>query len=168
MCDGLDEMNNCCTHPLVMVIDDDEINTKAVVNMLQGAFNVVSVNSAKKAFEQLENRHPQLILLDVHMPEMDGHELIRILKGNDKYADIPVIFLTSDEDIHTEMKGFDEGAIDFIRKPMRKEVAVPRIQRIVELSHLQKHLKEEVAKQTEVAKKRREKVEKLSIQMVQA
>ena len=168
MCDGLDDMNNCCTHPLVMVIDDDEINTKAVVSMLQGVFNVVSVNSAKKAFEQLENRHPQLILLDVHMPEMDGHELIRILKGNDKYADIPVIFLTSDEDIHTEMKGFDEGAIDFIRKPMRKEVAVPRIQRIIELSHLQKHLKEEVAKQTEVAKKRREKVEKLSIQMVQA
>ena len=168
MCNELENMDECCIHPLVMVIDDDEINIKAVSNMLQDVFDVISANSAKKAFVELENRQPQLILLDVHMPEMDGHEFIKILKEDDKYTDIPVIFLTSDEDLQTEVKGFDEGAIDFIRKPMRKEIAVPRIQRIVELSHLQKHLKEEVAKQTAVAETRREKVERLSIQMVQA
>ena len=168
ICDEMDEMNECCLHPLVMVVDDDDINTKAVTNMLQDSFDVASANSAKKALEVIENRRPELILLDVHMPEIDGHEFIQILKKNENYADIPVIFLTADEDFDTEVKGFNEGAIDFIKKPLRKVIAVPRIQRIVELSHLQKHLKEEVAKQTEVADKRREKLEKLSVQMVQA
>ena len=168
MCADIENMDDCCMHPLVMVVDDDEIHNKAVVNMLEDVFEVVSANSAKKALTELENRRPELILLDVHMPEMDGHEFIQKLKGSEKYADIPVIFLTSDEDMNTEVKGFSEGAIDFIKKPMRKVVAVPRIQRIVELSHLQKHLKEEVAKQTEVAENRREKLERLSVQMVQA
>ena len=168
MCDDIDNMGECCIHPLVMVVDDDEINTKAVISMLQDTFDVVSANSAKTALEELNKRRPELILLDVHMPEMDGHEFIQILKENQNYADIPVVFLTSDEDFNTEVKGFREGAIDFIKKPLRKVVAVPRIQRIVELSHLQKHLKEEVDKQTEVAEKRREKVEKLSVQMIQA
>ena len=168
MCDEIDKMDDCCMYPLVMVVDDDEINTKAITSMLSDVFNVVAANSAKIALEELENRRPELILLDIHMPEMDGHQFIQILKENEEYADIPVIFLTADEDTQTEVKGFDEGAIDFIKKPLRKVVAVPRIQRIVELSHLQKHLKEEVAKQTEVAENRREKLERLSIQMVQA
>ena len=168
ICSEIDNMDDCCKHPLIMVVDDDEINTKAVTAMLQDIYDVVSADSAKKALDELDKRRPELILLDVHMPEMDGHEFIQILKKNENYADIPVVFLTSDEDFNTEVKGFSEGAIDFIKKPLRKVVAVPRIQRIVELAHLQKHLKEEVAKQTEVADKRREKLEKLSIQMVQA
>ena len=168
LCHEIDYVKGCCLHPHIMVVDDDEINTKAVASMLGEAFKVMAANSAKKALKMLEEERPELILLDVHMPEIDGHEFIKILKENEKYEDIPVIFLTSDEDLQTEVKGFGEGAIDFIRKPMRKEVALPRIQRIVELSHLQKHLKEEVEKQTEVAEKRREKVEKLSVQMVQA
>ncbi|MBQ2982406.1 MAG: response regulator [Lachnospiraceae bacterium] len=168
LCHEMEHVKDCCINPHIMVVDDDEINTKAVSHMLGEAFKVMIANSAKKALDMLKEELPELILLDVHMPEMDGHEFIKILKENSEYADIPVIFLTSDEDLETEVKGFGEGAIDFIRKPMRKEVALPRIQRIVELSHLQKHLKEEVEKQTEVAEKRREKVEKLSVQMVQA
>ena len=168
MCKDIDNMEECCLNPLIMVVDDDEINTKAVVNMLQDDFSVVSANSAKQALDELENSRPDLILLDVHMPEIDGHKFLSMLKTNEKFADIPVIFLTSDESLNTEIRGFNEGAIDFIKKPLRKVVAIPRIKRIVELSHLQKHLKDEVAKQTDVAEKRREKVERLSMQMVQA
>ena len=168
MCNELDDMNSCCVHPLIMIVDDDEINTKAITEMLKDMYRIVSVNSAKKAFMELENNIPQLILLDVHMPEMDGHEFIQVLKCDEKYSDIPVVFLSSDEDLNTEVKGLNEGAMDFIKKPLNKVLAVPRIQRIIELSHLQKHLKEEVEMQTEVAEKRREKVEKLSVQMVKA
>ena len=136
--------------------------------MLQDEYRVIAVGSGKAALEQIKNNVPDLILLDVHMPEMDGHDVIRALKENRNYEDIPVIFLTSDEDEKTEMQGFSEGAIDFLKKPFRKGVAVQRIRRILELSYLQQNLREEVAKQTDVAEKRRESVERMSLQMVQA
>ena len=109
---------------------------------------------------------PHLILLDVHMPGMSGHDVIRRLKENPSYAEIPVIFLTSDDEEDTEVQGFSEGAIDFIRKPFRKNVALQRINRILELSYLQKNLKQEVEKQTAVAETRRQSLERLSLQMV--
>lgn len=153
---------------LVMLIDDDVINIKAVKTMLKDEYNIVAAQSGKEAFELLKEKKPDLILLDVYMPEMDGHEVIRALKENSEYAEIPVVFLTSDVEENTEIQGFSEGAIDFIRKPFRKNVAIQRIRRILELSYLQKNLQQEVEKQTEVAEKRRESVERLSWQMVQA
>ena len=152
----------------VMLIDDDAINRKAVSAMLKDEFEVTPVASGKEAFEVLSKEKPDLILLDVYMPEMDGHEVIRELKKNPEYEDIPVVFLTSDVEENTEIQGFSEGAIDFLRKPFRKDVAIQRIRRILELSYLQKNLQEEVEKQTEVAENRRESVERLSWQMVQA
>ena len=154
--------------PKVMLIDDDTINTKAVKNMLQEQFHVIVAHSGKEAFALLKESKPDLILLDVYMPEMDGHEVICALKEDAEYVDIPVIFLTSDVEEHTEIQGFSEGAIDFLRKPFRKDVAIQRIRRILELSYLQKNLQLEVEKQTDVAEKRRESVERLSWQMVQA
>lgn len=152
----------------VMLVDDDVINIKTVKEMLKDEYNVIAVQSGKEAFETLIKSKPDLILLDVYMPEMDGHEVIRALKENPEYVDIPVVFLTSDVEEHTEIQGFSEGAIDFLRKPFRKDVAIQRIRRILELSYLQKNLQQEVEKQTEVAENRRESVERLSWQMVQA
>ena len=152
----------------VMLIDDDSINRKAVMSMLKDEFEVTAAASGKEAFEMLSKEKADLILLDVYMPEMDGHEVIKTLKGSAEYADIPVIFLTSDVEEITEIQGFSEGAIDFLRKPFRKNVAIQRIRRILELSYLQKYLQKEVERQTEVAESRRESVERLSWQMVQA
>ena len=152
----------------ILLVDDDELNSKAVSAMLSEEYRVFSAKSGKEALKLLEECIPDLILLDVYMPEMDGHDVIRALKENPNYSEIPVIFLTSDEDENTEVRGLSEGAIDFIRKPFRKDVATQRIRRILELSYLQKNLKQEVEKQTDVAEKRRRKVERLSLQMVQA
>lgn len=102
------------------------------------------------------------------MPELDGHDVIHMLKENPDYAEIPVVFLTSDEDESTEVQGFSEGAIDFLRKPFRKDIAIQRIRRILELSYLQKNLRQEVEKQTAVAENRRQSVEHMSLQMVRA
>ena len=154
--------------PLVMLVDDDEINKKAVIGMLQEHYRMIGAASGKQALELLKTEIPDLILLDVHMKGMSGHEVIRTLKDNPAYADIPVVFLTSDEDESTEIQGFSEGATDFIRKPLRKRVAIQRIDRILELAYLQKNLRQEVERQTEVAEKRRKSVERLAIQMVQA
>lgn len=152
----------------ILLVDDDEISRKAVASMIKEEYQVLTAASGKEALELLKKEKPDLILLDVYMPEMDGHRVIQALKENPDYADIPVIFLTSAEDENTEVQGFSEGATDFIRKPFRKDVALQRIQRILELSYLQKNLKQEVEKQTEIAEKRRESVERVSMQMVHA
>lgn len=152
----------------IMLVDDDLLNIKAVSSMLQEEFLVHSASSGKELFEELEEVVPSLILLDVHMPEMDGHHIIQRLKQESRYKDIPVIFLTSDEDEDTELLGLSEGADDFIRKPFRKDIAIKRIQRIIELSYLQNNLKDEVVKQTAVAEERRKSVERLAFQMIQS
>ena len=149
-----------------MLVDDDELNGKAVTDMLKEYYCIICATSGEKAFSLLEKQVPHLILLDVHMPGMSGHDVIRRLKENPSYAEIPVIFLTSDDEEDTEVQGFSEGAIDFIRKPFRKNVALQRINRILELSYLQKNLKQEVEKQTAVAETRRQSLERLSLQMV--
>lgn len=136
--------------------------------MLNDQWSVITANSGESALELLKKQIPDLILLDVHMPKMDGHDVIRALKENPEYSDVPVVFLTSDEDENTEVQGFSEGAVDFIKKPFRKAVAVQRIRRILELSYLQKNLKDEVEKQTDMAERRRQKVERMSRQMVHA
>lgn len=153
---------------LVLLIDDDEINCYVVSKLLKDNYRMITAESGQEAFEMLKQQLPDLILLDVYMPQMDGHEVLRKLKATEEYADIPVIFLTGDEDESTEIQGFSEGATDFLRKPLRKDVAVQRMNRIIELSYLQKNLKEEVARQTEVAEKRRRKVERMSLQMIRA
>ncbi|MBQ2283274.1 MAG: response regulator [Agathobacter sp.] len=152
----------------ILIVDDDEINCKAVKAMLSEEYQVLVAHSGSEAFQVLTDQTPDLILLDVHMPEIGGHEVLRSLKENPDHAEIPVMFLTSDEDENTEVQGFDEGAVDFIRKPFHKDVALQRIRRVLELSYLQKNLKQEVEKQTDVAEKRRQKVERMSLQMVRA
>lgn len=153
---------------LVMIIDDDEINRYVVTQLLKDDYRMITAESGEEAFAMLKQHVPDLILLDVYMPQMDGHAVLRKLKATEGYADIPVIFLTGDEDESTEVQGFSEGATDFLRKPLRKDVAIQRMNRIIELSYLQKNLQREVARQTEVAEKRRRKVERMSLQMIKA
>ena len=110
MCERLkvDQVAEKDASAFIMIVDDDEINSKAVTNMLQEEYSVLTAKSGREALELLKRRTPDLILLDVHMPEMDGHELIHVLKEEVQYSDIPVIFLTSDEDEKTEVQGFSE------------------------------------------------------------
>ena len=167
MCEKLEEEDDS-GKPLILTVDDDEMNLRLVSEMLGDSFHVITASTGGKTFELLEESIPELILLDVHMPDMDGIDVIRRLKTMKEYADIPVVFLTSDADEDTEIQGFHEGAVDFLRKPFRKDVAVQRIQRILELHYLKKNLQEEVEKQTAIAEQRRQSVERLSLQMVQS
>ena len=173
MCEKLGEAaeaeeTECSDKPVIMAVDDDQISARAVAEMLSEDYSVTTAATGGEAFKLLENSVPELILLDVHMPDMDGIDVIRRLKTTEKYADIPVVFLTSDEDEDTEIQGFHEGAVDFLRKPFRKDVAIQRIRRILELRYLQKNLQDEVERQTSIAEQRRQSVERLSMQMVQS
>ncbi|MBD5543690.1 MAG: response regulator [Lachnospiraceae bacterium] len=151
----------------ILVVDDDLMNLRIAEKMLEEQFHVKCVKSGKEALEFLEKEIPNLILLDLHMPEMDGFAVMEHIRAEERYQDIPVIFLTADNDRDTEVKGFREGALDFITKPFIADIMISRVNRILELSRLQKDLQREVEKQTRKAEERRQKVERLSSQIIQ-
>ncbi len=150
----------------ILVVDDDMMNLRIAEKMLESQFHIECVKSGGEALEFVEKVIPNLILLDLHMPGMDGFQVIEALRAKEQYRDIPVIFLTADNDRETEVKGFREGALDFITKPFIADIAISRVNRILELSRLQKDLQREVKKQTRTAEERRQKVERLSNQIM--
>ena len=153
--------------PLILVVDDNGLNLRVAEKMLEKQFKVATVSSGKEALEFVKNTIPDLILLDIHMPEMDGFEVLEILQADSEYKDIPVVFLTANEEREVEVKGFEVGAQDFIKKPFSADIMIRRVDRILELKRLQKNLQREVAKQTRRAEERRKKVERLSMQIMQ-
>ena len=134
----------------VAVVDDDTANLKmAGVILSKAGFYVTALRSGSALLRYVEDNTPDLILLDIKMPEMDGFETIKRLKELDTAAaDIPVVFLTSDESNEAESTGLSLGAMDFIKKPFVPEVLSLRVRHIVELVTLQKNLSYEVEKKT--------------------
>lgn len=152
----------------ILIVDDDAMNLQVAEQMLAGKFFCSFAKSGPDAFAQLESEVPDLILLDLHMPQMNGFEVMERLRSDAVYREIPVIFLTADNDRETEIQGFMAGAQDFIKKPFVRDIMIQRISRILELNRLQKHLQQEVDRQTRISEERREKVERLSLQLVLA
>jgi putative two-component system response regulator len=112
----------------IFVVDDKDTNLLKTKQTLEGQYRVFTLPSAEKMFAILERVTPDLILLDVEMPEMDGYEAIKILKANQAYAAIPVIFLTSLQDEDSELKAFDLGAVDYIPEPFSAPRLLKRIE----------------------------------------
>ena len=94
----------------VLVIDDDKMILDMIQGILEDKFEVSAVNDGQKAFRVLERIHPDVILLDLKMPGMDGYDVISRLKVNQEYKGIPVIFLTAVTDEYSETKCFEAGA----------------------------------------------------------
>ena len=147
----------------VIVVDDNETNLKMAGRILSKAnMRVTAIKSGIKLLEYIEeNDTPDLILLDIKMPDMDGFETINALRKTQKGKDVPVIFLTADENEGTEVKGLSQGAMDFIKKPFVPEILVLRVRHMIDLDHLQRNLYEEVEKKTKEN-------EKLSLHVVTA
>ena len=146
----------------VLVVDDTGLNLRVASDILSQHFAVKCASSGPAAFEVIEEEIPDLILLDYHMPVMDGFQFIEKLREVEEYKDIPIIMLTADNDRETEVRGFQAGVMDFIAKPFVNEIMLQRVGRILELSHLQKNLQHEVEVQTKRAEERRSQVERLS------
>jgi putative two-component system response regulator len=111
----------------IFVVDDSDTNLSMAESVLEAQYRVMTVPSAAKMFSLLEKIRPDLILLDINMPEMNGLEAIQRLKASFLYAGIPVIFLTAMTDDAIEAHGFELGAIDFIVKPFSAPVLLNRI-----------------------------------------
>jgi len=140
----------------VILVDDNPINLKLARNTLMEKYDVFTVPSAEKLFQLLEKTIPDIILLDVMMPEMNGYEAIKILKANHKTADIPVIFLTAKVDTNSELEGFVHGAVDYVSKPFSPQLLLKRVDVHVlvesqkrELKHINDNLQKIVEMKTE-------------------
>lgn len=119
----------------IVVVDDEVANLQLAGNALSKAgFHVSAMRSAAALFKFLEQRVPDMILMDVLMPEMDGFEAVRQLKSMDKrFANIPIVFLTADISIEAEQQGLELGAWDFLPKPFHPDLLSLRVQHLMEL-----------------------------------
>lgn len=153
----------------ILVVDDEAVNRILVKRCLKDGYVVREAGSGLQALELVKEKLPDLILLDVHMPQMSGHDVIKELKSdeNGEIRAIPVVLMTADDDLDTELVGLKEGADDFITKPFRPDILIQRINRIVELNFLKKNLEDEVRRQTQNAEERSRKIEQMSLQTVQ-
>ena len=112
----------------IIAVDDDITNLNTLKTILKPLYEVYTASSASILLRFLDNFIPDLILLDVEMPGMSGYETIRKLKADERYADIPVIFLTARDDESSESEGFDLGAVDYMTKPFSAPLLIKRIE----------------------------------------
>ena len=120
----------------IFVVDDNDTNILTAKMALDGTYKVFAIQSAARMFKLAEKIIPDLILLDIEMPEMDGFEVIEILKSDERLKTIPVVFLTAKNDAATEIRGFEMGAIDFINKPFIPEVLLNRIRTYLNIDEI--------------------------------
>ena len=117
----------------VLVVDDAVENIDVIVGLLKDHYRVKAAVNGVKALKIIESKPPDLILLDIMMPEMDGYEVITRIKATPATASIPVIFLTGKSDASDETKGFELGAVDYISKPFNPSVVKARVDTQMEL-----------------------------------
>ena len=135
----------------IVIVDDDPLILKRAWHILNDAgMKAVALKSGSQLLNYLrDNPPPDLILLDISMPEMDGFDTLKELrKREEKGKEIPVIFLTANEDAAVEEKGLTSGAMDFIKKPFIANILILRVKHAVELVRLQRNLADEVEKKT--------------------
>lgn len=116
------------TLPTILIVDDTPENLTVLSEVLQPTWRVRAANSGRRALQIASGEQaPDLILLDVMMPGMDGYALCERLKADDRTRDIPVIFVTSHSDEAAESRGLDVGAVDFISKPINARIVKARV-----------------------------------------
>lgn len=124
----------------ILIVDDVTTNLKLASDVLQDKYRLSMAKSGRQALDFLDKAKPDLILLDVRMPDMDGYETLENIKANPETAGIPVVFLTVDDQRESEIKGLKMGAMDFILKPFEPEVMLSRIEKILQIEDLRKNL----------------------------
>lgn len=138
---------------LIYIIDDSKTILKHAEGVLIGSYRVALFEQGQEALDQMRLVPPDLVLLDINMPQMDGYAVFRRMRDSSELKKIPVIFLTADTKQESELMGFEMGAMDYITKPFAPLIMQSRIARILELEDLRKHLEQLVeAKADEIQK----------------
>lgn len=125
----------------VLIVDDNPTNLQVTAGILQDEHFLVSLaKGGQAALALLEEQIPDLILLDIMMPDMDGFELCRIIKGNERFKELPIIFLTARNQTEDLVEGFNAGGVDYITKPINREEVLIRVRNHLELAGSRKEI----------------------------
>ena len=156
----------------ILVVDDTPNNIRLLFDLLRGVgFNVSVVKSGELALEKIPLIQPDLILLDVMMPGIDGFETCRRLKADESTKNIPVIFMTVLSDVESKVKGLQMGAVDYITKPIQLEEVLARVNVHLALRNTQVQLMNEVAERREAEMRLQEtlkELQKTQTQLIQS
>jgi len=117
----------------LLIVDDQSANIRVMAEALQGSYELYFATSGAKALEIVANHDIELVLLDVVMPEMDGFEVCRRIKNDERTMSIPIIFVTAREEVSDEERGFDAGGVDYITKPINPSIVRARVRTHLEL-----------------------------------
>lgn len=132
--------------PTVLVVDDAPENLMMMESILAKYYSLKLFNHAKQALDYAFANPPDLILLDIMMPNIDGFETCRRLKANPKLVDVPVIFITSKNEDEYEEYGFSVGASDFIHKPINASILIARVKTHLKIKLVMDYLRNENAR----------------------
>ncbi|MBF0258711.1 MAG: hybrid sensor histidine kinase/response regulator [Desulfamplus sp.] len=136
------ERNKIAVENKILIVDDNPTNLKVLFDYLSGekGYKSFVAKNGREALERTAHAQPDIILLDIMMPEMDGYETCRRLKEDDNTKEIPIIFLTAFADTENKVKAFDHGAVDFIVKPFNQKEVLARIKTHLTISRQKKEL----------------------------
>lgn len=130
--------------PFILAVDDEQLNLELLRFILErNDFNFKGTNDDDYFFELLAERRPDLILLDIIMPRIEGFELCEKIKGFSEYKDIPVIFLTGKVNVKDKVKGFEVGGVDYVTKPFNEQELIARIQTHIELRRARNQIEQQ-------------------------
>ncbi|NOY70659.1 MAG: response regulator [Deltaproteobacteria bacterium] len=142
-------------NPLILIVDDTTTNIDLLLDVLKGQYRFGVAKSGPRALSFVQKKRPDLILLDVMMPDMDGFEVCSRLKSDPALADIAIIFITALTESKYILKGFEMGAVDYITKPFKATEVRARVQTHISLQRMQTalnrqniHLEEQVREKT--------------------
>ena len=126
--------------PLILIVDDHPANVKLLVQRLKLTYRIYTAENGLEAFDAIEKDLPDLILLDIRMPGMDGYEVCERLKATPRTKDIPVIFLTAVTETEEKTRGFKLGAVDYITKPFHWGEVKARVQTHLSIKEMREEL----------------------------
>ena len=153
----------------ILVVDDNPTNLGVISQALRlEGWQVRIAVDGEDALSKVAHNSPELILLDVQMPGMDGFEVCRRLKADETTSDIPIIFVTALSDTENKVKGLSLGAVDYISKPFEQQEAIARVRVHLQLRHLTQTLEEQVRDRTQALSQALEELQQSHLQVVQS
>jgi signal transduction histidine kinase len=162
-------IDNIFSSVRILLVDDNPNNLKVLSEAIQGhGWKALMATDGESALEQTEYAHPDLILLDVMMPGMDGFETCRRLKDNPITQKIPVIFMTALADAKDKVQGLEIGAVDYITKPFQQEEVIARLKLHLKIAHLTMTLEEKVKERTAELSNSLEQLQQTQLQLIQS
>lgn len=136
----------------ILIVDDLIENLHFLTNILtEQGYKVRSVTNGKMALRTARNNPPDVILLDIKMPDIDGYQVCSILKTEEETSDIPIIFLSALNEVFDKVKAFQVGGVDYITKPFQSEEVIARIQTQLTIQHQKHQLRQEIEQHQQTA-----------------